>query len=79
MVKLKLQYFSHLKQTAKLLEKFLMLEKIEGKRRSWQQRVRWLDGNTGSMDMNFDKVWKMLRDREVWCAAVIGSQRAGHN
>ena len=70
-VKLKLQYFGHLMR-ANLLEKFLMLEKIEGKRRRWQQRVRWLDGNMNAMDMNFGKLWEMVRDREVWRAAVHG-------
>ena len=70
-VKLKLQYFGHLMR-ANLLEKFLMLEKVEGKRRRWQQMVRWLDGNMNAMDMNFGKLWEMARDREVWRAAVHG-------
>ena len=76
---MKLPYFGHLMQTADSLEKSLMLGKIEGRRRRGQQRMRWLDGITGAKDMNFGKLQEMVRDREVWCAAVPGSQKVGHN
>ena len=72
LLKLKLQYFGHLMQRANSLEKTLMLEKIEGKRRIGQQRMRWFDSSTDSMNMNLSKVWKMVEDRGAWQAAVHG-------
>ena len=72
MLKLKLQYFGHLIQRANSLEKTLILGKMEGKRRSEQQRMRQLDSITNSMNMNVSKLWEIVKDREVWSAAVHG-------
>ena len=72
MLKLNLQSFGHLRQRANSLEKILMLGKIEGRRRRWWQRMRWLDGNTDPMNVNLSKLWDMLEDRGAWHVAVHG-------
>ena len=72
MLKLKLQYFGHLMQRADSFEKTLMLGKIEGRRRRGQQRMRWLDGTTDSMDVNLSELQEVVMDREAWRAVIHG-------